>query len=636
MCGITGFIDFKKNSTKETLIAMRESLIHRGPDDSGEYLADTQSASVGFGFRRLSIIDLSPLGHQPMTNEVTGDVVMLNGEIYNYKELRKDLEALGHVFKSNSDTEVVLKSYQQYGTKCVDGFIGMFAIALHDKKNNRIVFFRDRAGVKPFYWYMQDDLFLFGSELKAFHKHPGFKKEIDVDALSLYFQHGYISAPYSIFKNAHKLMPGHLMKIDLVSKNITIEKYWDVTDEYNRPKLDIGYSEAVDTTERLLSSAFQYRMVADVPVGVFLSGGYDSSCVTALLQKNSAQKIKTYTIGFHEKEYNEADHAKKVAQHLGTDHHEYFCTIKDAVELVPQLADIYDEPFGDTSGIPTTLVSRIARQHVTVALSADGGDEIFAGYPRHKRFMNYWKKFSMVPSEVGEMMAAGLKMIHNKSKPASKADRLEKLFLVLKKKDPVKAFEIIHSCYTEGEAQKLINNKTQHLPSVFDDNDLYGSSNDVLARIIAVEYKTYMVDDILQKVDRATMSASLEGREPFLDQRVIEFVSKLPSHYKYREGVGKIMLRDIVHRYIPREIMDRPKMGFGVPVEKWLKNELKDFFEDTFAQNSSGGVFDILNKSEVENLKKEYLSGRLEYFERLWFVFFFMAWYKRWMGSASV
>jgi asparagine synthase (glutamine-hydrolysing) len=631
MCGITGLIDFQKNTSKDTLLAMRECIMHRGPDDIGEHISETPDALVAFGFRRLSIIDLSPLGHQPMTNEATGDVVMLNGEIYNYRELRKDLESLGHRFKSNSDTEVVLKSYQEYGTKCVDGFIGMFAIALHDKKNNRIVFFRDRAGVKPLYWYWRDDLFLFGSELKTFHRHPRFRKEIDTDALSLYFQLGYISAPYCIFRNAHKLMPGHILTLDLSSKKISIEKYWDVTDEYNRPKLDISYEEAADTTERLLTSAFQYRMVADVPVGVFLSGGYDSSCVTALLQKSSPQKIKTYTIGFHEKEYNEADHAKKVAEHLGTDHHEYFCTIKDAMELVPLLPEIYDEPFGDSSGIPTTLVSRIARQHVTVALSADGGDEIFAGYPRHKRFLNYWKKFSIVPDGMDGLISGMLSLVHNKKKPASTADRLEKLILVLQKKDPVKAFEIIHSCYTEGEAQKLINQETKHLPSVFDDNALYNSSNDVLSRIIAVEYKTYMVDDILQKVDRATMSASLEGREPFLDQRVIEFVSKLPSHYKYRDGVGKIILRDIVHRYIPKEIMHRPKMGFGVPVERWLKNELKDFFEDTFNEHSSAGVFSILNRTEVENLKKEYLAGRLEFFERLWFVFFFMMWYRKWM-----
>lgn len=632
MCGITGFIDFKKQTSPETLVAMRETLMHRGPDDNGIHQEELPHADLGFGFRRLSIIDLSPLGHQPMTNDATGDVVMLNGEIYNYKELRKDLEALGHTFKSNSDTEVVLKSYQQYGTKCVDGFIGMFAIALHDRKNNSVVFFRDRAGVKPLYWYWQDDLFMFGSELKTFHKHGRFKKEIDPDALSLYFQHGYISAPYCIFKKAHKLMPGHLLTVNLSTKNISIEKYWDVTDEYNRPKLDISYEEAVDTTERLLSSAFQYRMVADVPVGVFLSGGYDSSCVTALLQKNSSKKIKTYTIGFHEKEYNEAGYAKEVAAHLGTDHHEYFCTIKDALELVPRLPEIYDEPFGDSSGIPTTLVSRIARQHVTVALSADGGDEIFAGYPRHKRFMNYWKKFSMIPGGLDTMMSGMLKLIHRKNTPASKADRLEKLIQVLHKKDPVKAFDIIHSCYAEGESQKLINAQTQQLPTVFDDNNLFNSSNDVLARIIAVEYKTYMVDDILTKVDRATMSASLEGREPFLDQRVIEFVSKLPSHYKYRDGIGKIMLRDIVHRYIPKEIMDRPKMGFGVPVERWLKDELRDFFEDTFAQNSSADVFTVLNKPEAGHLKKEYLAGRLEYFERLWYVFFFMMWYRKWMS----
>jgi asparagine synthase (glutamine-hydrolysing) len=506
----------------------------------------------------------------------------------------------------------------------------MFAIALHDVKNNKVLFFRDRAGVKPLYWYWKDGLFLFGSELKTFHKHPGFKKEIDTDALSLYFQHGYISAPYCIFKDAHKLMPGHILSVDLANQNVSIEKYWDVIDEYNRPKIDISYAEAVDTTEKMLISAFQYRMVADVPVGVFLSGGYDSSCVTALLQKNSSKKIKTYTIGFHEKEYNEAHHAKKVADHLGTDHHEYFCTIKDALELVPHLPEIYDEPFGDTSGIPTTLVSRIARQHVTVALSADGGDEIFAGYPRHKRFMNYWKKFSMIPSGIDSMIATGLKAIHNKNKPAAEADRLEKLFLVLQKKDPVRAFEIIHSCYTEAEAQKLILARTNHLSTVFDENHRFNSSNDVLSRIIAVEYKTYMVDDILHKVDRATMSASLEGREPFLDQRIIEFVSRLPSHYKYRDGVGKIMLRDIVHRYIPKEIMHRPKMGFGVPVESWLKMELKDFLHDTLNQKKIESA-NILKWQEVNAILSAYQNNSLEIFQRLWHVFTFQLWFDRWM-----
>jgi asparagine synthase (glutamine-hydrolysing) len=381
MCGITGFIDFSKQSSRETLVAMRETLIHRGPDDQGEAILDTPAARVGLGFRRLSIIDLSPLGHQPMTNDANGDVVMLNGEIYNYKEIRKELEALGHSFKSNSDTEVVLKAYMQWGKKSVDRFIGMFAIALYSKNANRIIFFRDRAGVKPFYWYWQDGLFLFASELKAFHAHPLFKKEIDINALSLFLQHGYISAPWCIFKNAHKLMPGHTLTVNLENQEMNIEKYWDITDQYNQPKLDIPFSEAVDTTEKVLSSSFQYRMVADVPVGVFLSGGYDSTCVTALLQNNATRKIKTYTIGFRETAYNEATYAKAVAEHLGTDHHEYYCTISDAIDIVPILSDYYDEPFGDSSAIPTLLVSRIARQHVTVALSADGGDEIFAGLP---------------------------------------------------------------------------------------------------------------------------------------------------------------------------------------------------------------------------------------------------------------
>jgi len=630
MCGITGFIDFSKQSTPESLLAMRETLHHRGPDDQGEAFLDTAKAYVGFGFRRLSIIDLSPLGHQPMTNDETGDVVMLNGEIYNYKEIRQELESLGHSFKSNSDTEVVLKAYMQWKEKCVDRFIGMFAIALFDKPANQVVFFRDRAGVKPLYWYWHEGLFLFASELKAFHAHPLFKKEIDVDALSLYLQHGYISAPWCIFKNTRKLLPGHTLVLDLSSRDILIEKYWDVTDVYNQPKLTIGYEDAMEDTEKILSSAFQYRMVADVPVGVFLSGGYDSSCVTALLQKSTSQKIKTYTIGFREEEYNEASHAKAVAAYLGTDHHEYFCTIQDALEIVPLLPDIYDEPFGDVSAIPTTLVSRIARQHVTVALSADGGDEIFAGYPRHARFINKWQKFALVPGGIDSLLATMLKPFLSKNKHVADADRLEKLLLVLQKRNPVDAFHIINQIFTYTEAQKLVTKETKPLAVPFDDNALFSDSNDALSRVLATEYKTYMVDDILHKVDRATMSACLEGREPFLDQRVVEFVSRLPTSFKYRNGVGKIILRDIVHKHLPKHLMERPKMGFGVPVEKWLSQELKGLLHETLNQQTTEKSF--LNWNEVRILLHQYEENRLEIFQRLWNVFTYQLWYNKWMN----
>ena len=627
MCGIAGFIDFKKDSDIQVLRKMTDAVIHRGPDDSGYEMADSPFAGIGFGFRRLSIIDLSPLGHQPMHFEEAGLTIIFNGEIYNYKELKKELEGFGYSFRSGSDTEVILKSYAKWGTACVERFIGMFAIALYDQKNNKVVLFRDRAGVKPLFWYQQDDVILFGSELKIFSNHPRFSKDINFDALSLYFQRGYISASYTIFKNTHKLLPGHFLEVDLRSKTVQQKKYWDVTDVYNQPKLNISYQEALEETERLMLSAFQYRMIADVPVGVFLSGGYDSTAVTALLQKNSSQKIKTFTIGFEDPKYNEAEHARNVAEHLGTEHHEYICTYRDALGIIPQWADIYDEPFGDTSGIPTTLVSRKAREHVIVALSADGGDEIFAGYPKYFKALRRIQQLG-TPALFSALLSKLIPV--SAGQDISVQNKRSKLKDYFESGDDVKKFDIISQAMTFYETGQLFNKEIQYLLTPFDEGGKLNASNDLLSKFQATEYKTYMADDILQKVDRATMSTSLEGREPFLDQRIVEFAAKLPSNYKYRDGIGKYMLKEIVHKYVPRQMMERPKMGFGVPLESWLKNELKDTLLDTINEQTlkQQGVFKV---KETMHLRNEYLAGKPIEFQRLHYLFLFQLWYKKWM-----
>lgn len=626
MCGIAGFIDYERKSSAEVLKSMSDAVVHRGPDDSGYEMLESAHAQIGFGFRRLSIIDLSALGHQPMKFEEAGLTIIFNGEIYNYREIRNMLESSGYTFKSHSDTEVILKSYAEWGTGCVQHFIGMFAIAIYDAKKEKVFLYRDRAGVKPLFYYNSGSTILFGSELKIFHNHSSFKKEINYSALSLYFQRGYISAPHTIFQNTYKLLPGHFLEIDLKKRAITDHKYWDVTDVYNHDKLKIGYSEAKEETTRLMLSAFQYRMIADVPVGVFLSGGYDSTAVTALLQAHSTQKIKTFTIGFEDPKFNEGEHAKNVAKHLGTEHYEYTCTHKDVLDIVPQWADIYDEPFGDISGIPTTLVSRMARKQVTVALSADGGDEIFAGYPKYFKgllrigqldntpFKRLLKNF--IPLGMGNDIAV-----------QNKWSKLKDYFSAT---DVVKKFDIISQAATFYETQQLFARDIQNLPTPFDEGGLLNPGNNLLSKLQATEYKTYMVDDILQKVDRATMSTSLEGREPFLDHRIIEYVSKLPSNFKYRNGIGKYILKDIVHDYVPKEIMERPKMGFGVPLEHWLRNELKSMLTDVLNEQILKEQ-NIFIPAQVLKIRDRYLGGEEVEFQRLAFLFLFQLWYKKWM-----
>ena len=625
MCGITGFCDFNKKSTKEELTKMTDVLHHRGPDDSGCSFYERGTVTVGLGHRRLSVLDLSTHGHQPMEFDYLE--IIYNGEVYNFKEIRRELENYHYSFNSDSDTEVIIKAYHKWGIKAVDKFNGMFAIAIYNKKTEKFILIRDRAGVKPFYWYFKNNLFMFASELKSFHQHDKFQTEIDIDALSLFLQLGYIPQPHAIFLNTYKLKAGYYLEIDLKSKKIEELSYWDVIDFYNKPKLDIGEDDAIIETEKLLKSAFNYRMVSDVPVGVFLSGGYDSSIVTALLQTDRSEKIKTFTIGFYEDKYNEAPHAKKVAQYLGTEHTEYYCSHTEALEIIPTLVDIYDEPFADQSAIPTILVSKIAKENVTVSLSADGGDEIFGGY---NKYITNLEKKSQIFSKLKNI--TGIKNLNYmasflQSNGIIKDAFLENKVAKLSFENSVELQKLIPYFVTPVATEKLIKGyKYKKQNTSFDEIMHLADNLDSFDKMFAIDYKTYLVDDILHKIDRATMSVSLEGREPLLDHRIIEFVSRLPSHYKIKNGDKKWLLKQITHKHLPKEMMDRPKMGFGIPVEEWLKNELRDYLEEFLSDSFDS----ILRGKELEKIKTLFYKERVNY-QMIWNLLVFQMWYKKWM-----
>jgi len=631
MCGIAGLVDFGRQSNLDTMKKMTDVLFHRGPDDGGYFFEGFQQSQVGLGHRRLSILDLSNHGHQPMAfNQLT---MVYNGEVYNFKELRAELEKQGYSFESHSDTEVVLKAYDKWGVDAVHRFNGMFAIAIFDSQAQTLTLIRDRAGVKPLYWYQKDDLFIFASELKSFHEHPAFVKEINHDGLALFLQYGYIPQPHTIFNHTHKLQAGHVLTLNTQNSTFNIEKYWDVIDCYNQPKLTISEQEAMDETERLLKSACEYRMVADVPVGMFLSGGYDSSAVTALLQSDRTETLKTFSIGFNEEKFNEAHHAKKVAEHLGTEHTEYYCTQKDALEIIPRLPEIWDEPFGDASAIPTTLVSQLARKDVTVSLSADGGDEIFGGYDKYQNSLRINSLISKLPLK--EKIAWIMGSINPKTIPllnsVSNFDRRYKIIhQALSAKNPIGILSLTSSVFTPSELKKLLKVSPNHLKTHFDDFQSLQDNLDNLDKLLAIDYKTYQLDDILTKVDRATMSVGLEGREPLLDFNVINFVARIDPSFKIRNGNKKYLLKQISHKYLPREIMDRPKMGFGVPIYDWFRDDLKDYLMTYLSEENimQGGIF---NEEQVIELRDRYLAGLDVNINQIWLLLMFEMWRERWM-----
>lgn len=634
MCGITGFIDFNNKSSSEILARMAASMNHRGPDGQGVDLYQKDTFQVGFGHRRLSIIDLSSVAGQPMSYDDLH--IVFNGEIYNYDEIRNQLIGLGHEFKAHSDTEVILHAWREWGERCIEQWRGMFAIVLYDERTNEITCIRDRAGVKPLYYYYANGLFLFASELKAILQHPDFKKQINPAAVASYLQYGYVSWPHCIYNDTQKLSPGHILKMDLKAKSIDIKQYWNVYDYYDKPKLSITLPDAIEETERILQQSFQYRMVADVPVGVFLSGGYDSTCVTALLQKNSSEKIKTFTIGTTDNKLDEAPFAKQIAAHLGTDHTEYYCTAQEALDIIPDLPYHYDEPFADSSAIPTILVSRMARKNVTVALSADAGDEIFAGYNRYDYIARYGEKINKVPKPLRSVLSAVMNNVSSESIPYLRNKynfhgRYSKFKNLLNDPSPAELLRNLTQTFTSLEINKLFANPVQEQITAHRTNKL-AEGYDALSYMMGVDYQTYMVDDILQKGDRATMAASLEGREPFLDQHIIEWAAQLPTGYKYHNRQKKYILKQIVHKYIPQQMMDRPKMGFAIPIEHWLNHELKDLVH-TYINSEKLKEHGLFNIPAVLEIINQFYSGRTEKHLQVWYLLMFQMWYEQWLGN---
>lgn len=633
MCGIAGFVDFKKSSSKDVLQRMTDAIAHRGPDGADYKIFNLDQAQIGLGHRRLAIIDLSENGVQPM--EFHHFWITFNGEIYNFREIKKELETLGHSFKSESDTEMILHAYAEWGVTCVDRFIGMFAIAIFDTEKQKVVLLRDRVGVKPLFVYWHNDLFLFASELKAFHEHSSFQKQIDPDAVSAFMQYGNVPTPHCIFKNCFKVRPGHVTTLDLNTKEVKHEKYWDVYDAYNKTKSTESYNTAKENVKDLLTSAFNYRMVSDVPVGVFLSGGFDSTCVTSILQSERTEKLKTFTIGVPDIGLNEAPYARDIAKHLGTDHHEFECTEKEVFEHIHDLPFYYDEPFADSSAIPTTLVSKMAREQVTVALSADGGDEIFAGYNRYDYLLRYGKKLNRIPAPVRKSIAGVMNVVPSDKIPVLRNkynfhNRYEKLKQILKNPSNRDIMLSLSQQFTDRQMQSLMKHNPAILETSYLSDALDMSKNSALGYMMAIDFQTYLVDDIMQKVDRASMSVSLEGREPFLDHRIIEYVATLPDSYKYHEGIKKRMLRDIVYDYVPPSLLDRPKMGFAIPIAEWMQGQLRPLLEQYINENTieQQGFFDW---KEIESLLQAFFGGKKEYDMKVWYLLMFQMWYEKWM-----
>ncbi len=618
MCGICGYI--ANNLERDVAEKMIATLKHRGPDNQTVRLYEQNQCVLAHA--RLSIIDLSNGANQPM--EYKDLSIVFNGEVYNFMEIRNELEELGHQFHLQSDTEVILHAYQQWGIDCVNRFIGMFSIVILDRSKNEIVLIRDRAGMKPLYYYDDGKVFLFASELKAFYPHPSFSKRMNKQALALYFKYGYVPAPFSIFEDVHKLMPGHYLNYNITNKTIRISKYWDVSDYYQKPNLDISYEEAKEQLEVILKSAFNYRMVADVPVGVFLSGGFDSAGVTALLQKDRTDKLKTFTIGFPIGN-NEAPAAKAIASYLGTDHTEYICSFDDCKKIIPDVPFYFDEPFSDNSVVPTILVSRLARKDVTVALSADAGDETFAGYSSYAALKKAMMLKKYMPSKKSAVLSSFANVANKLTCPYSylreKGEYLAKLLNVDEDERVSLAFDgggsLMENLYTRIFRFEYPLPLLQFKRSMFNDDISVG---------MLMDYQNYMPNDILVKVDRAAMSCSLEGREPLLDHRIIEFAAQLPIDYKFKDGVQKRIYKDIIYKYIPKHLMDRHKTGFTMPIYDWLKTDLRYLVEEHINDSLNQEFFNV---AFCQRLKRLFFDNRLGHEEKvIWRLIAFQMWYK--------
>lgn len=648
MCGLVGFLGGVTSdghlADEAILERMARAIVTRGPDDSGLWVDG--NSRVGLGHRRLSIVDLSAAGHQPMLSRNGRYVLVFNGEIYNHMGCRASLAATQVVWRGHSDTETLLAGFEAWGivgtlARC----IGMFAFAVWDKATQSLTLGRDRMGEKPLYYGWQGTgrqaTFLFGSELKAFKAHPAFMARIDRNALCLLMRHNYIPAPYSIYQGISKLEAGCLLTVSLAQPEPRVERYWStasVAMSGCAAPFAGTPAQAVDALEVLLKSAVQQQMMADVPLGAFLSGGIDSSTVVALMQAQSSSPVKTFTIGFNEEGYNEAVHAKAVAKHLGTEHTELYVSAQQALDVIPQLPALYCEPFSDSSQIPTFLVSQLARQQVTVSLSGDAGDELFCGYNRYLLANQVWKKLSLLPASGRRLAAKGLTVLSSSRwnallgpfqgvfpaslRQANIGDKLHKAAGVLAT-GSVDALYLGLVSHWHDPASIVIGGT--EAPTLLTGNAPRLDGLDDIQRMMALDALTYLPDDILVKVDRAAMGVSLEGRVPFLDHRVVEFAWSLPQSMKLRDGVGKWVLRQVLYRHVPKELIERPKMGFGVPIGDWLRGPLRDWAEALLdeARLRREGYF---HPGPIRQKWAEHLSGARHWEYHLWDVLMFQAW----------
>jgi asparagine synthase (glutamine-hydrolysing) len=658
MCGIVGIYGHRYDcDLKKVAGDMVASLVHRGPDDDGIWGDD--EAEVAFGHRRLSVIDLSHEGHQPMLSRDGRYVMVFNGEVYNHQLLRVELEDEREVnWRGHSDTEVMLEAIARWGIKrALSKFIGMFAIALFDRTERKLHLIRDRVGEKPLYYGWCAGAFVFGSELKALRKYPGFAGEIDRDVLALYLRHTAVPDPFTIYQRIYKVQPGCIVSLDLSgSRNypngfsphapfsisgLSLSRWWSLHEvaESGQSKLITKETEALGLLEFRLRESVRLQSLADVPLGAFLSGGIDSSLITALMQSESNSPINTFTIGFQEKKYNEAEHARKVASHLGTKHIELFVTAKDALDLVQQLPDLYDEPFADSSQIPTHLLCCQAKKHLTVALSGDAGDELFGGYNRYFWLRKVWSKVSWLPNGTRQLFAKAILSLpahcwdtfysrisclltssSDISFVGQKLHNLAKRLVSIKNED-----ELFFSLVSEwSNPDKVVKGASEPVTLLTKTND-WPTLPDIEHRMMYLDAMTYLPNDILVKVDRAAMSTSLETRTPFLDHRVVELAWQLPLSMKLRNNQGKWALRQILYKYVPRELIERPKQGFGVPLGEWLRGPLKEWAEELISEERllREGYF---NPDPIRSKWSEHLSGTRNWEHSLWAILMFQAW----------
>jgi asparagine synthase (glutamine-hydrolysing) len=642
MCGIAGFIDRSTRMRLEQLEmvarAMSTRLSHRGPDGHGLW-ADP-SAGIALGHRRLAVVDLTAAGHQPMISADDRWVLVFNGEIYNYLDLRTELLALGASISGSSDTAVILAAICQWGVATtVRRLNGMFAFAAYDRKTRDLHLARDHLGIKPLYYAVIGDQLLFASELKALRPHPSFKPTLDRSAVAAYMRHNYIPAPMTIWREGRKLRPGHHLVFG-PDGSLSETAFWDLRRHVAvDPSTQFAGSDedAVEALDGLLRDAVQRQMLADVPLGAFLSGGIDSSTVVALMQAQTSERVRTFSIGFNEAGYDEAVHAKAVARHLGTEHTELYLDAREALKIVPHLGEWYDEPFADSSQIPTYLVSRMAREHVTVALSGDGGDECFGGYTRYLFAHNLSKRAEKLPPWSRRLLQNTLRgvpeatwdrlgsVVPSRYRPAHFGQKVHKLASAIA---PMSQAEVYRRIVSQWQTPETVLHDASEPASVLMDPGLVEEIPDYLTRMQYLDAITYMPDDILVKVDRASMAVSLESRVPLLDHRVVEFAFALPNRMKVREGEGKWILRQVLDRYVPRRLTDRPKMGFGIPVDAWLRGPLKDWAWERL-RPAALARHGVLREHPIQTAWDEHQSGRQNLAYPLWTALMLQDWLER-------